>query len=131
VHLVRITALVCAVLVAAWFVVGARQAHDVASAEKIISGPAPVSAADAAHARSLLSSAAFLNPDAQVDILRGRLALARHDNAGALRILERVVHREPLNLAAWVATAQAALNFDRTRLLIATRNIGLLDKSVR
>lgn len=127
----RITAVLAALIVTAWFVVGYRQAHDLGAAEKVVSASPHVSPSTAAHVRSLLSSAAFLNPDTQVDVLRGRLALLQHDHASALHTLEGVVREEPLNLTAWVATAQAALNFDRPELLVATRNIGRLFNTVK
>jgi hypothetical protein len=131
VRFVRISALVAAVIVAAWFGLGVRQAHDLAAASATVTGSSPVSSKSAARVASLLSSASFFNPDSQVDILRARLALLQHDNRRALDILEPVVRREPLNLVAWVATAQAALKFDRAELAVAGRNIVRLDKSVK
>jgi hypothetical protein len=131
VRFVRISAIVAAVIVAAGFGLGVRQAHDLAAASATVTGSSPVSSKSAARVASLLSSASFLNPDSQVDILRARLALLQHDNRRALDILEPVVRREPLNLVAWVATAQAALKFDRAELAVAGRNIVRLDKSVK
>jgi hypothetical protein len=130
-RVVQITAVVAALIVTAWFVVGVRQAHDLSSAQSLVSRSAHVSSSTAAHVRSLLSSAAFLNPDTEVNVLRGRLALLQHDHARALDIFEGVVREEPLNLTAWVATAQAALNFDHRELVVAARNIGRLDKTVK
>src|ERR1700759_5260054 len=105
-RLARIAAVVAALAATAWFVLGVRQAHELTSAQSIISGRAPVTVASASRARSLLSAAAFLNPDSQIDVLRGQLALRQGDKARALHIFEGVVRGEPLNLVAWVATAQ-------------------------
>jgi predicted Zn-dependent protease len=102
---VALTAL--AVVVCAWFVLGSRQAHDLDSATSIVGAATVPDAQQAARARALLSSASTLNPDREVDIQRGMLALELGHRAAAVSILERVTREEPMNLVAWVDLAQA------------------------
>ena len=106
--------LVLAVAACAWFVLGARQAHGIATATGIVSQPHPPTAAQARTATSSLNSAGTLNPDLEVDVLRGRLALARGELPGARRILEGVVRREPQNLEAWIWLARASVGAPAT-----------------
>jgi predicted Zn-dependent protease len=121
---VALTAL--AVLVCAWFVLGSRQAHDLDSATSIVEGATAPNAQQATRARALLSSAATLNPDRQVDVERGMLALERGHRAQAVSILERVTREEPMNLVAWVDLAQAGYS-DPAVSSRAVRQLGLLD----
>lgn len=119
-----------ALVVAAWFALGIRQTRDTAQATAIIASAASAngpSAAQAAHVRSLLRAAGTLNPDKQLDVLRGQLALLRNDNRGATRILEGVVAQEPLNVAAWVYLARAAFSVNRHEFGIAAQRIAQLD----
>ena len=104
----RVAVLVVATVACAWFVLGIRQAHEIARATSIVSQQGPPAPAQARTAASLLHSAGTLNPDLEVDVLRGRLALARDDLPAARRILESVVHREPQNLEAWIWLARAS-----------------------
>ncbi len=129
--LARAGIVILAVVVCAWFALGIRQTRDTAQATAIIASAPTPSAAQAAHARSLLRAAGTLNPDLQVDVLRGRLALLRGDDRGAARILESVVHREPLNVAAWVYLARAAFRVNRHEFGIAAQRIALLDPPQR
>ena len=122
---------ILAVVVCAWFVLGIRQAHDTARATAIIASANTPSAAQAAHVRSLLRAAGTLNPDLQLDVIRGQLALFRGDNADATRILESVVRREPLNVEAWVYLARAAFNVNRHEFGIAAQRIAVLDPPQR
>lgn len=105
--LLRPAALAFAVAACVWFAIGVRQAHDVTVATNIVtSSHTP---ANLARASSALSSAAFLNPDQNVDILRGRVAIARGQLARARQILRRVTKKEPLNLIAWIWFTGASL----------------------
>jgi predicted Zn-dependent protease len=96
------------VLVAAWFALGIRQAHDIARATSIVSSSARLTPAQAAHANALLNSAGTLNPDQEVDILRARVQGALGDNAAADRILAGVTRREPEDLEAWAYVGRLA-----------------------
>jgi hypothetical protein len=97
-----------ALLACAWFALAARQAHEINAASALLSGGGALSAAQAREADALLSSAATLNPDRQVDVLRAQVALARGDQRRARSILEPVVRQEPDNLSAWVQYARAS-----------------------
>jgi predicted Zn-dependent protease len=106
---VRVAILAVAVLLAAWFGLGVRQARDVAQATAIVSGSTPLTAAQARHASDLLHAAAFLNPDRQVDVLRARVDLGRGNEPGARAILKRVVSQERSYLEAWIWLARASV----------------------
>lgn len=122
--------IILAVVVCAWFALGIRQTRDTARATAIIASAASAngpSAAQASQERSLLRAAGTLNPDKQLDVLRGQLALLRNDNRGAARILQGVVAQEPLNVEAWVYLARAAFKVNRHEFGIAAQRIAQLD----
>lgn len=131
VRVVRTSIVVLAVVACAWFALAIRAAHDSNHVSTIVSGKAPLTAAEAAHARSLLDNAATLNPDTGVDLLRAKVSLARNDEASAVRTILNVTSREPLNLQAWVALAQATLHRNSRLVLLAVHNIGRLDPELR
>jgi hypothetical protein len=91
-----------AVVIAAWFVLVGVQTHATDAATTIITGHARPTAAQAAHAGRLLDTAATLNPDREVDLLRSQLAYARADKPRARRLAGRVAHAEPDNVQAWL-----------------------------
>jgi predicted Zn-dependent protease len=123
----RVGLLVVAVVVAAWFAVGVRQARDTDRATALVAANSPLSPKAARQAQSLLRAAGTLNPDLTIDILRGELAVNQRHDAQAERILESVTGREPLNLAAWTQLAFAAAQVgDRRTLVRAARNISAL-----
>jgi hypothetical protein len=93
---------VAAVVVAAWFLIGLRQAHEVDQATNIIAQGYGTSPAQRAQAASLLSSASFLYPGQDVPILKARLAIQDKNLAVAQRILGGVTRTEPLNLQGWI-----------------------------
>jgi hypothetical protein len=123
--------LALAVVLCAWFAVGIRQTRDLNRATAIVTGQSPPAPAAAAHARSLLSGAGWLNPDTTVDAVRGRLALAQGDNARAQQILGGVVRSEPDNLQAWTSLAASVLPSDRAGLRIAVAHIAQLDPRIK
>lgn len=102
-----------AVVACAWFVIGVRQAHAVDQATRIVSSASPLTADDARHASDLLSSASFLSPDRQVDVLRAEVELGRGDLSAARQILKQVVKAEPDNLGAWLTLAKASVHDTR------------------
>jgi predicted Zn-dependent protease len=122
-----------AAVICAWFAVGIRQARDTSRASAVINSSASITPADRAHAGSLLKAAGWLNPDRQVDILRGQLASFTGDVPGAVAILSRVTRSEPTNLQAWAALATATLDQRgyRTVFVDAIRAIGRLDPRVK
>ena len=93
--------------VCAWFVLGARQAHDMGAAAPIATANS-VTPAQAKHFRSLLDAAGTLNPDREVDVLRGSLEAAEGRHVKARQTLFRVIREEPKNLDAWLAYARAS-----------------------
>jgi len=108
VRFARIGLATAALLVAAWFALGAYQSRAVSQATSAASGRGTLSAAQARHADDLLHDAATLNPDRAIDVLRAQVALARGDTAQARQILNGVVRREPQDLDAWIALADAS-----------------------
>lgn len=125
----RIALAVCALAVCALFGLGVLQARDQSRASAIIASNAPLTPARAAHVRSLLDTAGTLNPDAGIDLLRADLAFEQNEPARTIRILERIIADEPMNIDAWVALAQAALKHDPSKLNGAIAAIGRLDPS--
>jgi hypothetical protein len=97
-----------ALAVAAWFAIGARQAHDTDHAAIITAIFPRFNQVQARRVDSILDSAAFLNPDREIDLLRSQVALASGDRARAQRLASEVTHQEPLNVQAWVQLARAA-----------------------
>jgi predicted Zn-dependent protease len=98
----RLITTVVAALVAAWFVIGARQAHEVAAATPTVVKGSAAGQRQLTRAGSELSSAEFLNPDRAVTVLRARLAIAEGHLGRAQRTLTQVTRSEPLNLNAWL-----------------------------
>lgn len=120
---IRLVLAVAAVLMVAWFAVGIRQATDTARATAIVASSSPPTPAAAAQARHLLGSAAWLNPDQTLTLLRGRLALRIGEGRASLRSLEAVVRREPMNFLGWIYLTQAALRYDHSQLERDVRQI--------
>jgi hypothetical protein len=100
-RLLPVLAAIGALVVAAWFYVGTRQTSDLAAATKIVNAGDHLSAADARHARALLHSAAFLNPDRTVVLQRSRVALETGQRARAYRLATSVARAEPMSVLAW------------------------------
>lgn len=92
----RAAAMVAALLVAAFFVLGIFQSRSFQQAKERLDTDR-----NDARAGRLLDRADILNPDTEVDIARARLAVARGDLDGGERILLDVVEREPQNARAW------------------------------
>jgi predicted Zn-dependent protease len=132
VSLVRASSAALALVACAWFALGIRQSSEVNHATAIVSGlngQRKLTADQARHANSLLSSAVVLNPDLQVDVLRARVALLTDDRASAKRILVSVVRREPMNLDAWYGLATSAQ--DGATVTMALAHIAQLEPRVR
>jgi hypothetical protein len=123
-RVLRPALLLVAVAACAWFVVGAREAHEVDQATNVVEAgahtPAQLRSAD-----SELRSAAFLNPDREVDILRGRVAIDEHRLSQARQILAGVVDAEPENLNGWIWFTGA--NLGRPAAREGTAHLARLD----
>lgn len=122
----RVLMVLLAAVVGAWFALGARQAAKLNDATGIVTAAARPAAPALARASSDLRAAAVLNPDRQVDILRGRVAILRGHTARARRILRAVTRAEPLNLNAWIWFTGASLGHRRLARLGSAR-IAALD----
>jgi hypothetical protein len=116
----RVGMLAIALVACAWFALGAHQVHELDAAANIVSRT-HVSSSVARVATARLSSAATLNPDLEVDVLRGRLAMARGELPDARRIFDSVVEREPKDLEAWIWLARASAGSPATFRLAVTR----------
>jgi predicted Zn-dependent protease len=127
----RAAALVLALAACAWFGLGVVQARDIDRATTIIAGPVPLSPAEAAHAGSLVHTAATLDPDSDIQLLRAELAADQGHTASAIAQLRSVVASEPENLDAWVALAQLALHRDRALLTRAAIQVDHLDPRLK
>jgi DNA-binding transcriptional regulator YiaG len=107
---VRAALLAVAVAACAWFALGAHQAHDTQAATNLLDNSSQLSPTQARAVNSTLDSAATLNPDEEVNILRAEVAIDQGQFARARSMLARVIHREPKNLAAYIAALHASSN---------------------
>jgi len=126
----RIAVISVAIVLCAWFALGATEAHNLSQATAIVQNAGALTAGQAAHVRSLLSSAATLNPDRTVDLLRGIVAQDRGQRRRAIGIFAQVTRDEPMNLDAWVYLAQAAPG-DKALVHRAVVQIGILDSGAK
>lgn len=106
----RIIAIAVALVACAWFALGLRQSTELNRATALLSGSGSLSRGQANRIRGLLDAAGTLNPDRQVEIMRGVLAEGQNQTRQALAIFERIVQAEPMNLSAWAYLTQAGLN---------------------
>lgn len=122
---IRIVAAVCALSVAAWFAIGTRQAHGTDGATAIVTSARTISAAQAQRADALLHGAGLLNPDQEVNILRGAAALESGHGLRAQQTFEAVTRAEPQNLEAWLWLARSSGANERlfSRALVRVRQL--------
>jgi len=126
----RLAAISFAIVACAWFALGTQQARDVSRASAIAETSGSLSAGQAARANSLLAGASTLNPDRQIDLLRGIVALDRNQGSRARHIFDRLTRQEPSNINAWVLLAEAGHD-DRALLERALAHVALLDPGPR
>jgi predicted Zn-dependent protease len=126
VRVLRPVGVVVALMLCAWFVIGIRQANGVSTATDVVAAGRGAPAHQVASAAAALRSAEFLNPDQNVNILRGRLAIARGQLRQAQQILAQVTRREPLNLEAWIWFTGANLG-NKSEARIGSARIAELD----
>lgn len=117
----RFALLGLALLACGWFVVGIRQNHELDGASAIVAAASPVDAAQARHGAALLRSAAFLDPDKQVAVVRAQLDDARGELPAARALLRSVVASEPDNVQAWLALESSSAGDPREFYLAALR----------
>lgn len=104
----RAAVLAVALVACAWFAIGVRQGNATRDAAALLDGSTRLPAAKARHAAALLHDAGQLNPDLQVDVMRGQLALQQGDTTRSRRILQDVVRSEPENLNGWIWLARSS-----------------------
>lgn len=104
----RSAVVLLAVVTCAWFALSIRQARDTARASAFITTHQSATALEARRLNSWLSSAAALNPDRTVSLLRGRLAAERGSERRGERLIRAVTRAEPQNLEAWLSLAYAS-----------------------
>ena len=108
----RSTLAVIALVAIAWFALGVRQARDTAQATSLLVRFTPLTAAQLNHAANLVNDAAFLNPDQQVNLMRGWLQLQPHHRAAAELIFAHEVLLHPQDINGWDWLFQAANGID-------------------
>lgn len=118
----RLVAVVIALVVTAWFAVGVRQSNKTQSATNLVGTSTQLPASAARRANSLLSSAGFLNPDRQVDLLRAQVDRERGRLSAARAILKPLVAAEPENVQAWLELARSSVG-DATDFFTAVRRV--------
>jgi predicted Zn-dependent protease len=96
------------VVICAWFALGARQAHNLSAATAIVTSTHRLTHAQSERAASLLDSAAILNPDRQVKLIRAQLEAEVGNPVTAIALAEQVTRAEPVNPIAWDALARVA-----------------------
>lgn len=105
---VRLAVVSLAVAACAWFGLGVVQAHDENRATALIDQTGTPSAALTARIMGLLDSAATLNPDRTIDILRAQAQTRAGRSDAGLATAERITRAEPRNVNAWVVLGFAA-----------------------
>jgi hypothetical protein len=121
----RAASIVClavAVVVCAWFALGARQAIETSRASSIANHGIHATAAQEHTVASLVRAARFLNPDKEPDILLGQTQIEHGDFARGRRVLLAVTRSEPQNVLAWVWVAHSGgpgfrTGLERVRML--------------
>jgi hypothetical protein len=97
-----------AVVVCAWFALGARQAIDTSRARAIADRGSHATAGQERQVASLVHAARLLNPDKQPDVLLGQTEVEHGDFSRAVRVLKPVTRGEPQNIQGWIWLAHAA-----------------------
>ena len=90
-----------AVIAVAWFALLVVQTHATNAASAIVAS-GRVTPAQGDHAAALLDTAARVNPDQTVGLLRSQLAEARGETSRARRLAMEVTRAEPDNAQAWL-----------------------------
>lgn len=97
-----------AIVVCAWFALGARQAIDTQRATAIAVRGKTAGVARLGEVRSLVHGARLLNPDRLPDVLLARVEIEHGDLAQARRMLKATTRSEPQNIEAWALLAAAS-----------------------
>jgi cytochrome c-type biogenesis protein CcmH/NrfG len=97
-----------AIVVCAWFALGARQAIDTQRATAIALRGKTADSRELREVRSLVHGATLLNPDKQPDLLLARVEIEHGDLAQARHAFEALTRSEPQNIEAWALLAAAS-----------------------
>jgi hypothetical protein len=120
---VRAALVLAGVIVCAWFLLGAVQTRDQNQATDLIDSLSTPTPALTARILNMLDTAQTMNPDRNVDLLRAQ-ALTRSGRPSAgLRVAERVVAAEPLNIDAWTVLGFAARPAHPVQFRLAERKL--------
>ncbi len=111
-----------AVVVCAWFALGAHQTHDEDAAVTLIDQSGTPSPAVTANILDLLDSAGTLNPDRNIALYRSQAQSRAGRSAAGLRTALAVARAEPLNIDAWTVVEFAAQTIDPAESRIAARH---------
>jgi hypothetical protein len=130
-RVIRAALAAIAVIVIAWFAIGARQAHLVDAATKLLDNEAGQHADSTRQTESLLRSAELLNPGVNVTLLRARLAMEQHAWPRATRLVHDATTAEPDNLEAWISALDLAIahssSIDLSTVLTHLRTLDPID----
>ena len=126
----RAAAIAGALVVAAWFGLGVRQASNTKAATAILTTDRTPPVAQLRRAAAQIDRAATLNPDRAVDLLRARLDIARGNQAAARLRYEAVVQEQPDDIDAWTQLAFLTARSDRAAFTRAVAQIRRLSPTV-
>ena len=101
----RVIGALLALVVCAWFVLGAVELSETDRATAILQRTGRWTPAEARQTAALLGDAGRLNPDRQIELLRAALHVREGDAPAARAIVWRVLAQEPQNIEAWAALA--------------------------
>jgi Flp pilus assembly protein TadD len=97
-----------AVAACAWFVIGVIQSNNESQATALINGSGKPTPAQTAQIERWLDTAATLDPDRNIDLLRAQAEVRAAQSDKALVLMKRVVADEPRNADAWIVFGFAA-----------------------
>lgn len=98
----RLGLLTLAVVACAWFTLGIRSVIDQQAVTNLVDhATGPLTPRQESRALGQLNSAAVLDPDGEMDVLRAHVLLDAGHHARARQVLRALLAREPKNLEAW------------------------------
>jgi predicted Zn-dependent protease len=104
----RLAIAALAVAACAWFVIGVIQSNNESQATALINGSGKPTPAQTAQIERWLDTAATLDPDRNIDLLRAQAEVRAGQSDKALVLMKRVVADEPRNADAWIVFGFAA-----------------------
>ena len=120
---VRAALVLGAAIACAWFVLGAIQTRDQNQATALIDSVSTPTPALTARILHMLDTAQTLNPDRTVDLLRVQALIRSGHQSAGLRVAERLVAAEPLNIDAWTVLGFAARSGHPVQFRLAERKL--------